>query len=84
MKITHCPNCNKNMGFKRSLGWGTFFAIVLTFGFWILLIPFYPARCITCGTSWPHQSIWTTPIKLHKEENKQPPLNKEIKEHFWY
>jgi hypothetical protein len=31
------------------LGWGTFFAALLTFGFSLLLIPFYPKRYIICG-----------------------------------
>jgi hypothetical protein len=37
------------MGFKRALGFGTLFAILLTAGFWILTIPFYPKRCMACG-----------------------------------
>ncbi len=47
--MIHCPNCNKLTGFKRALGFGTLFMMVLTFGLWLLVIPFYPARCITCG-----------------------------------
>jgi hypothetical protein len=31
------------------LGWGTFFMVILTAGFWLLTIPFYPKRCTTCG-----------------------------------
>jgi len=49
MIFKHCPNCKTDRGFKRNLGWGTFFAAVLTLGFWILIIPFYPKRCISCG-----------------------------------
>jgi hypothetical protein len=44
-----CPNCQKRTGHKRALGFGTFFAVLLTAGFWLLAIPFYPKRCITCG-----------------------------------
>ena len=49
MQMLHCPNCGKPSGFKRALGFGTFFMVVLTCGLWLLLIPFYPARCINCG-----------------------------------
>lgn len=49
MEMIFCANCEKRCGFKRSLGFGTLFMIVFTAGFWILTIPFYPARCINCG-----------------------------------
>jgi hypothetical protein len=51
MITCNCPNCRRRSGFKRSLGWGTFFMVILTCGFWLLLIPFYPSRCICCGIS---------------------------------
>lgn len=38
------------MGFKRNLGLGTFFAVILTGGLWLLALPFYPKRCVTCGS----------------------------------
>ncbi len=49
MDFNYCPNCRKDTGRKRALGWGTFFAVILTSGFWLLAIPFYPKRCIVCG-----------------------------------
>lgn len=49
MQMIYCPNCQKLSGFKRALGFGTFFIVLLTAGIWLLIIPFYPARCITCG-----------------------------------
>jgi hypothetical protein len=49
MEMIFCPNCGKLAGYKRALGFGTFFAVLLTAGFWLLAIPFYPKRCITCG-----------------------------------
>ncbi len=49
MQMIYCPNCGKLTGFKRSLGFGTFFMTLLTFGLWLLVIPAYPARCINCG-----------------------------------
>jgi hypothetical protein len=49
MEMLDCHNCGKRTGHKRTLGFGTFFAVFLTFGLWILAIPFYPKRCIICG-----------------------------------
>ncbi len=51
MQTLHCPSCGRNTGFKRSLGFGTFFAVILTFGLWLFIIPLYPARCVVCGTT---------------------------------
>ena len=52
MKRQHCETCGKPMPFKRHLGWGTFFAAVITGGVWLLAIPFYPIRCAQCGASY--------------------------------
>src|ERR1039458_7766339 len=49
MQMIQCPNCGKMTGFKRALGFGTFFMVLITGGLWLLAIPFYPQRCITCG-----------------------------------
>lgn len=49
MELIYCPNCGKRLGFKRALGFGTLFMVLLTFGLWLLVIPFYPARCMNCG-----------------------------------
>jgi|ERR1035437_5025585 hypothetical protein len=49
MQMIQCTNCGKLSGFKRALGFGTFFMVVLTLGLWLLAIPFYPMRCINCG-----------------------------------
>jgi hypothetical protein len=49
MEMVHCPNCNSLRGFKRALGFGTLFMVVITCGLWLLVIPLYPERCITCG-----------------------------------
>ena len=51
MRFLQCYNCGCRRGFKRALGLGTLVMIVLTFGLWILMIPFYPSRCIVCGGS---------------------------------
>ncbi len=49
MEMIYCPNCGKQSGFKRTLGFGTLFMVVLTLGLWLLVIPMYPPRCINCG-----------------------------------
>ncbi|MBI2411627.1 MAG: hypothetical protein HYV24_00245 [Deltaproteobacteria bacterium] len=49
MKNAFCSSCNRQTGFKRALGWGTFFACILTGGLWLLTIPFYPKRCVICA-----------------------------------
>jgi hypothetical protein len=49
MQMIDCPNCQKRTGFKRAVGVGTFLMVILTCGLWLFVIPFYPARCITCG-----------------------------------
>jgi hypothetical protein len=49
MEAEYCHACRRVTGHKRALGWGTFFAVCVTFGFWLLLIPFYPLRCVMCG-----------------------------------
>jgi len=49
MRVEYCHNCDKWTGHKRNLSVGTLIMIVITFGFGILAIPFYPKRCIICG-----------------------------------
>ncbi len=52
MIMAYCESCGRVIGYKRSLSWGTFFAVLLTAGLWLFLIPFYPLRCIGCGAEW--------------------------------
>lgn len=49
MEMLSCSNCSQPRGFKRRFGLGTLVMILLTLGLWILVMPLYPARCITCG-----------------------------------
>ena len=58
MEMVFCPNCNKLTGHKRVIGFGTFFAVLLTAGFWLLALPFYPKRCITCGLTKTESVPW--------------------------
>ncbi|HEX5422315.1 MAG TPA: tetratricopeptide repeat protein, partial [Candidatus Acidoferrales bacterium] len=45
MQMMNCASCWKPTGFnERSPGFGTFWGLVLAFGFWLLVIPFYPLR----------------------------------------
>lgn len=44
MHVMYCPNRGKPTGFKRSLGFGTFFMVLLAFGLWLLAIAFSTLR----------------------------------------
>jgi hypothetical protein len=58
MQMIYCPNCQKRTGFRRGLGFGTLFMVVITFGLWLLVIPLYPARCMACGLER-KEALWT-------------------------
>jgi len=53
MMMTFCPVCDKPRGYARRIGIGTLLAAFFTGGLWLLLIPFYPKRCIECGNNYP-------------------------------
>jgi hypothetical protein len=63
MYMAYCPNCKKETGYKRSIGFGTLFAVILTGGLWLIAILFYPTRCAVCGGS-------KSTRKPHPEANK--------------
>lgn len=54
MQTAYCPACKKETGFQRKLGFGTFFAVIITGGLWLLALPFYPKRCAICGLEAGH------------------------------
>ncbi len=58
MRMGYCPNCAKTTGNKRALGWGTLFACILTCGLWLPVIPFYPTRCVVCGSPAQDKGFW--------------------------
>jgi len=68
MVFRYCPNCDKSTGHKRTLGFGTFFMVIITGGLWILIIPFYPIRCIVCGSQAIGLPKASKPSKNNKEE----------------
>jgi hypothetical protein len=41
VRYLFCGNCQKNSGYKRAFGCGTFFAVILTAGLWFLVMSFY-------------------------------------------
>jgi hypothetical protein len=51
MQISHCANCGKSTGHKRNIGIGTLLGALVTCGFSLLAVPFYPKRCILCGVT---------------------------------
>lgn len=50
MEMLYCQNCKKTTAHKRSLGFGTLLAVLITGGIWLIAILFYPQRCIACGS----------------------------------
>ena len=50
MKVAFCSNCGKETGHQRKLGFGTLFTVICTIGWWLLVLPFYPKRCVICGS----------------------------------
>lgn len=46
-----CKSCGRITAHKRIFGTGTCLALIFSVGFWTLLMPFYPRRCVICGTS---------------------------------
>ena len=51
MERGYCKECEKRTTYKRELGFGTLFAVAITMGLWIFVIPFYPKRCKRCGAT---------------------------------
>ncbi len=51
MAQKYCNLCERNVEAKRQIGMGTLILIFLTFGFWIILIPFYRIRCSICKST---------------------------------
>ena len=49
MTRSFCVTCNKNTGHRRTFGIGTLIGLVVTFGFLLFFLPFYPKRCVVCG-----------------------------------
>ena len=49
MRFLYCENCEKKTGYKRRYSWRTYLAVGVTFGLWLLVMPFYSLRCIDCG-----------------------------------
>ena len=54
MQMLQCPNCGKPTGFKRALGFGTLFMVVLTCGLWLLPNPLLPG---TMHQLWSHSAV---------------------------
>ena len=44
-----CGHCEKPTWHRRHIGIGTFIAVACTSGLWLLMLPFYPRRCVVCG-----------------------------------
>lgn len=51
MTTMFCVPCNRQIDAKRVIGVGTLILAFLTYGLWLLLIPFYEKRCPICKSS---------------------------------
>lgn len=49
MTIKYCELCQRNVEAKRKFGIGTLIAVLVTMGFWILVLPLYMKRCPICS-----------------------------------
>jgi hypothetical protein len=52
MRRDYCDDCRATRPFQPAFGWGTFFAVLVTLGGWLVALPFYPLRCRACGRPW--------------------------------
>ena len=50
MKTGYCQSCEQATGFKRSIGVGTLLGAACTGGVSLVATPFYPLRCVRCGS----------------------------------
>lgn len=44
-----CPNCKQITMHRRKIGVGTLIMVLLTGGFWLLMVFCYRKRCAICG-----------------------------------
>jgi len=71
--MKYCPNCKQMVEEKRQIGVGTFILVLITWGFWLLLIPFYSKRCPVCkGTNFGNNT------NENIDENRKCPFCAEI------
>jgi hypothetical protein len=61
MTASECNGCKRVTGHKRSIGIGTLIIALLTFGFSLFTIPFYPKRCVICGLADGAKAVVRTP-----------------------
>lgn len=50
MAQKYCNLCERYVETKRDMGIGTLILVIITGGFWILMILFYGQRCSICKT----------------------------------
>lgn len=72
MNFRYCCRCEKETAHKRALGVGTIIMVIITLGLWLLVLPFYPTRCIHCASpKWtPMDSTdwWPNPNEANYRE----------------
>ena len=63
--VYHCDVCDRKTNVKKHIGAGTWVMVLLTGGFWLLLIPFYRKRCVFCQST-NYREIYTPPVEPAK------------------
>lgn len=48
MVMKYCNMCQRDVDAKRKIGAGSIIGILVTVGWWLLVIPFYGKRCPLC------------------------------------
>ena len=51
MAVRYCKLCDRKAEAKRHIGVGTLLLVLVTGGFWLLLIPLYSKRCPICKST---------------------------------
>lgn len=46
--VRYCYLCKRNINAKRRFGMGTLIMVLLTWGIWLLVLPFYNKKCPIC------------------------------------
>ena len=72
MSIQYCALCKRSIEAKRKIGVGTLILVLLTFGLWLVAIPFYRLRCSICKSL----EIHSPEIDCHPSTSTQANLEK--------
>jgi len=58
MTTMYCKFCKCHVDTKRQIGLVSYLLVIVTFGFWFLIFPLYPKRCIVCKSDLKKNSFF--------------------------